>query len=352
MFDINRTIKLVTGALLDREATWREYLPEADDWQKTAFLLTGPLIIASAILAYVLGLFAADGSMFGMFRPTILSTVGQIIMGALGAGAFAFVLAAFAGTFGGKNNFAHGLAAMTLAFVPGYIGQGLAWLPWIGGLLAFGLGIYSMVQLWKIIPIYLEVPDSKRAIHYVASFVATIIVMVILSRVFAPLMPSPSMEDAFGPAGASSSSSEGMFGDIGRQAALIAEVEKDSYTPPADGKITERQVEDFVSVMEVVNKKMGEAIERMEALAEETEEDDGLSAKNFGAMMRGMTEAGGISTIEMETVKADGGNWAEHKWVQEAIWTAKYQQQGNDAVVHNFALYEKYADQLSNIEGQ
>ena len=349
MFDINRTIKLITGALLDREATWREYLPEADNWQKTAFLLTGPLIIASAILAYVFGLFASDGSMFSMFRPTILSTIGQIIIGAMSAGAFAFILAAFAGTFGGKNSFALGLAAMTLAFVPAYIGQALVWLPWIGGLLAFGLGIFSLIQLWKIIPIYLEVPDSKRTMHYVVSFISIIIAMAILSRIFAPLIPGPSMDDAFGPTGASNSSSEGMFGNMQRQAAIVAEAEEDAYSPPSDGKLTDRQVQNYASTMATVAGTRAESMKRMEALAEEAEKDESVSVKDIGTMMAGMSEFSSLGTIEMETVKAEGMNWAEHMWVKETLWTARMQQQGSEALEHNFTLFEKYADQL-NIE--
>jgi len=349
MFDLSRTIKLITGALLDREATWREYLPEADNWQKTAFLLTGPLIIASAVLAYVFGLLASDGSMLSMFRPTILSTIGQIIMGGIGAGAFAFILATFAGTFGGKNNFALGLAAMTLAFVPGYIGQALVWLPWIGGLLAFGLGIFSLIQLWKIIPIYLDVPDSKRTIHYIASFISTIIVMVILSIILAPFMPGPSMDDVFSPTGTSSSSSEGMFGNMQRQAAIIAEAEEDTYSPPSDGKLTDRQVQNYASTMATVAGRRAESMKRMEALADEAENDESVSAKEIGAMMAGMSEVTALGTIEMETVKAEGTNWAEHMWVKETLWTAQMQQHGSEALEHNFALFEKYADQL-NIE--
>jgi len=200
MFDLDRTIKLVTGALFDAERTWQDYLPEAGDWKKTAFLLTGPLIILSSVLAYLGGFLAPANSMVGMFRPTLLSTIGQILMGAISAGVFSFVLAAFAGAYGGKNNVANGLAAMTLAFVPGYIGQAFFWLPWVGGLLALGLGIYSLVRLWKIIPVYLDVPANKRALHYFVSLVVTIIVMVIVSRLFAPMMPAPPMDGRFAPA--------------------------------------------------------------------------------------------------------------------------------------------------------
>jgi hypothetical protein len=38
MLDLNRTIKLVQGALFDAETPWRTYLAEAGDWKKTAGL--------------------------------------------------------------------------------------------------------------------------------------------------------------------------------------------------------------------------------------------------------------------------------------------------------------------------
>ena len=90
-------------------------------------------------------------------------------------------------------------------------------------------------------------------------------------------------------------------------------------------------------------------MKRMEALAEEAEKDESVSAKEIGTMMAGMSEFSALGTIEMETVKAEGMNWAEHMWVKETLWTARMEQQGSEALEHNFALFEKYADQL-NIE--
>ncbi len=71
MFDINRRVQLIRGALFDPEATWRSHLPEAGDWQKTAILITGLLIVPSTVLAYIFGFISSDTSLFGMFRPTI-----------------------------------------------------------------------------------------------------------------------------------------------------------------------------------------------------------------------------------------------------------------------------------------
>ena len=357
MVDFNRTIKIVTGALFDREATWQSYLPEAGDWKKTAFLLTGPLIIVSAVFSYLLSLIFADSAMFPQLQPKILSTVGTIIMGAITAGIVAFIFSALAGAFGGKGSFSLGFAATTLAFVPGYIGQALSLLPWIGSFLAIGLAIFALVQLWKIIPIYLEVPDGKRAAHYIVSLVVTIVVMIIIGRVVSPIIYGPGAGSPFeqmsridgSPRSPSSNeSSGGMFGDIGRKAAIIAEADEDTYTPPADGRLTEGQVRTFASVMQKITEVNEETMQRLENLAEKADEDKQMSASEFGTMMRGMTEIGGLSTTAIEIVKDDGGNWAEHQWVQQTLLTASIQKDINDTVVHNFSLYQKYADQLAD----
>ncbi len=54
MFDFTRTLALIKGAIFDPEPTWDSYLPDASDWKKTAVLLTGPLIVVSVVLEYVL----------------------------------------------------------------------------------------------------------------------------------------------------------------------------------------------------------------------------------------------------------------------------------------------------------
>jgi hypothetical protein len=198
MIDLDKTIRLISGALMNAQATWQSYLPEADDWRKTALLLTGPLIVASAVIAYVMSLVFPGSEFAAQFRPTIVTTLGTIILSAIGAGVVAFIISMLAGLFDGKDSFARGLAATTLAFVPGYVGQALTWLPWIGGLLAMGLGIYGLVLLWKIIPLYLEVPDSKRVLHYVLTIVVTIVVMVIIGRIFSPVLYGSGASGTFG----------------------------------------------------------------------------------------------------------------------------------------------------------
>lgn len=190
MFDPTRTLELVKGALLEPEPTWYGYLGETDDWKKTAALLTGPLIVASALIAYLLGFLG--GGPFGV-RPTIGSTLLNIVAGGIAITVVTFVFSSLASLFGGKYDFARGLAATTLAFVPAYVGQALSTLPWIGWPISLGFLIYGLVLLWRIIPVYLEVPAEKRAPHYSLSLIASVVAIAVISAILSGGMMGPGM---------------------------------------------------------------------------------------------------------------------------------------------------------------
>ncbi len=350
MIDLNRTMQLVKGALFDREPTWRNYLPEAADWKKTACLLTVPLILASTVLAYLIGLTSSDASFCGQFRPTLTSSALNLVIGAIAAAVVAYIFSYFAGVFGGKHNFALGLAATSLAFVPGYVGSALSWLPWIGTLLSLGLGIWGLILLWRIIPIYLEVPDGKRATHYIVSLVTCIVLSLLLATVVGGSLYGSGAGSAFdGVSGGDSSSSGpgGMFGGIARQAELIAAVEEDRYDPPRDGELTDSQVQEFIRVMQRTSEAMTDKAERLQEIAEKADKNEQVSLSDVGDMMSDMTEIAGVNTAEIEVVKSGNGNWAEHQWVKESLRTAWLQKDINETVAHNYALYQKYEEQLA-----
>jgi len=352
MIDLKRTLSLISGGMFDSEQTWRSYLPEAENWQKTAFLLTGPLIIFAAVGAYIFGFLGSDISLFGQFRPTIVSTIMTMITSAIAAGVVAFVVSAMAGAFGGKNNFALGLAATSFAFIPGYLGQAVTWLPWVGGLLAFGLFIYALVLLWKVIPVYLAVPNEKRVGHYILSLVVTIAAMFILSmtvgRFLHPSVDRPSFDGVSDVSSPGSSSGAGMISGFARQAELMAAAEDDRFDPPSDGRLNEDQVREFIRVMQRTEELQQEKMARLKELTEKADKDEEVSLGDLGSMMSGMTEAAGLQTSEIEVVKSAGGNWAEHQWVRESLRTAWVQKDINDTVAHNFELYQEFEEELSN----
>jgi hypothetical protein len=137
-----------------------------------------------------------------------------------------------------------------------------------------------------------------------------------------------------------------MFGDAVRRGELMEEAMKDTYTPPADGRLTENQVRSYASVVQRVAKLQEEAAIRMQELAEKVDKDGEASIKDLGTLMKGANEAGRLATSEMEVVKEEGGNWAEHGWVGQTLLTASRQKNTNDAVAHNYALYRKYEGQI------
>ena len=346
--DLNRTLALIRGAFLDPEPTWRSYLPEAGHWQKTAVLLTGPLIVGATVVAYLLGLISGRG-MFGLARATLGSSLMNILMGALAAALVAFILSWLAGAFGGKRSFAHGLAATSLAFVPGYLGQALVPLPFIGGLLSLGLSIYGLVLLWRIIPIYLDVPDGRRVGHYIVSLLASFVAMFVLGSVLGGFGARPGADLTSRVEGeATGSATGGMFSGMARQGELIAAAEEDRYTPPRDGKLSADQVEEFIRVMERADQMRAGQEQRLKDIAEKADNEKDFSMRDFGDVMSSVTSMAGIQTAEIEVVKSAGGNWAEHEWVREALRTAWVQKDINAAVAHNYALYQKYEDELAN----
>lgn len=183
MLDPNKTIELIKGGLLEPQQTWQSYLSENRGWQDTAILLTLPLIIISFVLAGIVSLiFGGRGMVAGV--PGFGGWLLALIMAAVGITIAAFVFSYLAGVFKGKSDFNRGLAAMSLAAIPAYAGNIVAPVPFIGWIVSLALAIVSLVFLYRIIPSYLEVPQDKRVLHFIASLVAMFVVMLILSSPF------------------------------------------------------------------------------------------------------------------------------------------------------------------------
>ncbi len=354
LIDPNRTLALIGGGLTRPEPTWREFLPDAASWQKTSLLLTIPLVLLGAVGAYLVSFLGSDNLLFVSMRPTLVSTVMTIVTSLVAAVVVAFVFSALAGVCGGKNHFALGLAATSFAFIPGYISQAIVWLPWLGGLIAFGLFIYAMVLLWKIIPIYLEVPEAKRVMHYVFSLIGSIVAVIVLSITLGGfLLPSlgassmPSFSDS-----KRSSQNTGILSGFARQGELLAAAEEDQYTPPANGRLSRSQVREFIRVMERASELQSEKSAELKDLVAKADRKEDMSIRDLGRMMEGAAEVTGLPTTEIEVVKTAGRNWAEHQWVREALRTARIQKDINSDIAHNYAIYQSYEGDLARYVGR
>lgn len=347
MFDFNKTLALVKGGLFQPEATWKVYHAENRPWLDTATILTLPMIVGSMLLAGIMTWLFSSFYMFPVyagFGEWLMMLIWALIGFALVTAVFTF----FAGVFKGKRDFNRGVAAMSLAFIPTYVGNVLGTLPWLGWLLSLGLFILSLVFLYRIIPLYLEVPDDQRVIHFVVSIIATIIIAAILGMVLGVNMMARGIGDVADFSGDMTRGS-GFLGEMTRQGEIMEAAMSDTYDPPGDGELSDKQVETYIRVMEKAGAMRAEYAKKMEKMAKEMEDKENASLADIGKLYSGLSGAMGANNAAMEIVKGSGGNWAEHVWVADQLRTAKYQQDINDAVKHNYALYQRYEEKLDEI---
>jgi len=355
MFDLKRTLALIKGAIFDPDSTWESYLPDATDWRKTAALLTGPLVVASVVLDFVVDLVIPNRFAF-VASPSVMNMLLGIVTAAIAAVVIAIVVAVLAGLFKGKNSFPLALAATSLAFVPGYVGRPLVHIPWVGWLLSLALGIYGLILLWRILPKYLDVPTSSRAGHYISSLVASVVALIAIGLIFGVSMMAPRSgtldiakdDNVFGGVASErmSGTPSGTLGQLERQGRIIESAEEDTFDPPGNGKLSRKQVQRFVDVLGKTRDYQSEQGEALARLSEKAENDEIAS---LGEAFSGMAGIVSISNAEMEVVKTGGGNWAEHQWVREQLHIARIQKDINDAVKHNYSLYLEFEDELREL---
>ena len=353
-FDYKKTIELIKGGLLDPSNTWGRYLEQNPGWRETAINLTGPLLIANVVLTLIFSRITGGYGYFGYGQNFLAALVSGLVFAALG---FAILVAAFtylAGVFKGKTDWSKAFAAVSLAMIPGWVAGVLgALIPWIGWLISLAGFVLSLVFAYKLVPVTLGVPEDKRVAHFVVSLVCAVLINMVLGAAFG--MSAMNRGTSFQDFGRSADSSpvfgSGMFGELERQGRLLEAAQSDQYSPPADGKLTEEQVEAYVSVLgktRALQEKYDEEIEDLRKEFESKEESgEEPSVSDLAKIYGSVGTAVSVNNAEMEVVKTAGGNWAEHLWVKQQLRVAAIQQgQGTDAMKHNFELYKEYEEDI------
>ena len=353
--DFAKTLSLVKGGLLDHEATWKNYLEESPDWQQTAMVLTGPLILANIVLSVILSRVIGGFSYYGFYSNIFTALFWGLVMAALGFIIAVFVFNFLAGQFKGNSNFSRAFAAVSLAAIPAWIAGVLgALIPYIGFLIALAGGILSLVFMYKIMPLALGVPDEKRTVHFIASQVVIVILNFIIgSIVGVGAMGSAVQSGTFSKDRTTSRSvtGSGILGEFERQGRLMEAAEADVFDPPADGELSKGQVEDYIKVVQKTRAIHEEYAEKMQKFSQEMEAKEKAGEKaspaDLSQMYSGIGTVMSANNAEMEVVKTGQGNWAEHLWVKEQLRIARIQQgDGTDAMAHNYKLFKKYEEDL------
>ncbi|MDZ7840169.1 MAG: Yip1 family protein [Gammaproteobacteria bacterium] len=341
MLDFQKTIELIKNGLLEPRATWQSYAAENRGWQDTALLLTLPLIIASFVLAAVLSLIFGGYGRLGMGMG-VGGWLVSLVMALVAIAVVSFIFSFLAGLFKGRHDFDKGLAALSLAAIPAYLGNIIAVVPYIGWIVSLALAIVSFVFLYKNIPLFLEVPDDKRVLHYIASLVASFIVMLILGSI----LGAGSMISTENPT--SMPGQTGMLGGAERYARVMEEANQHQYEPPADGKITDAQMNRYLEMKRKTAEIRGEQTAHLAELqAKYEDKEPGIA--DIGELSGGLGSMLGTISAEMEVVVTGEGNWAEHQWITEQLRVARVQKDLDEAVAHNYALYQAHEDELKKL---
>ena len=351
-FDYQQTLKLIKGGLLDHTATWQTYLAGNPPWLSTATVLTAPLVVGNIVLSLIFSRLTGGFYSYGYGSNFFVALIVGLVMAALGLALGAYIFSFLAGTFGGKRSFDRAFAALSLTSIPAMVAGVIAALvPSVGLLIMLAGGVISLVFLYQILPLALEVPDEKRTLHFVVSLIALFVVNMILATLLGGggmMSRGAGMRD-FGGSSASRTGS-GMFGEMERQSRLMEAAQADTYDPPGNGKLDDDQVEDLIKVLAKTAALQQQYADKMNKLGEEVQNKEQASVTDVARVYAGIGSGLGANNAEMEVVKTGGGNWAEHSWVKEQLRTAMIQQgEGSEAIKHNYSLYQEYQAELEEV---
>ncbi len=253
-FDFAKTLSLIKGGLLDHQETWKNYLEENPDWQKTATVLTGPLILVNIVLTVIVSRIIGGFSYYGYYGNIFTALFWGLVMAAVGFIIAVFVFNFLAGHFKGESNFSRAFAAVSLAAIPAWVaGVVGAFIPYIGWLISLAGGIMSLVFMYKIMPLALGVPDEKRVVHFIASLVVIVIINIVVGSVVGIGTVGTTLQSGTYSSGSRDSRSvtgSGMIGEMERQGRLMGAAGADVFEPPADGELSKAQVENYVKVLQ------------------------------------------------------------------------------------------------------
>ncbi len=188
-------ISILQRALLDSEMFWKEETQKETDVKSFIQAFVLPVVVLTAVVSGLLTmLFGYRIPMLGVIRPglsdMLIQMVGMVVLYILSLLILGWVAAYLAKLFGGKEDFSQAVKMIFRISVPSLLGQILGTLPYVGWIIALGLGLYSLVLLYRAIPVFLNVSLENRVKHFILFMISAFVVSVVLNmtvgRLFVP----------------------------------------------------------------------------------------------------------------------------------------------------------------------
>ncbi|HYC90069.1 MAG TPA: hypothetical protein VEO54_12715 [Thermoanaerobaculia bacterium] len=111
---------------------------------------------------------------------------------------------------------------------------------------------------------------------------------------------------------------------------LMEEVAKDEYTPPADGRLTDNQVQMYLKVREHEKKIAQVARDEMKAHAAKAEKKGDNSLAGMMDGFKALGSAADLMTADIRAAKDLGYNSQEYLWVKQQVLAASTSQMAEE----------------------
>ena len=196
--NINELINLMVKGVSVPEMLWQEKLQEQRNWVDMLKFPILPFVALVALLNAVLILvFGYNIPFVGVIRPSpldaFIQAVGTVITYGIAIVIMSWIAANLTKMVEGINDQHRAMLMLFLVSIPSLVGQVLGTLPFVGVFIAIGLGIYSLVLLYRAIPIFMEVPLSKSTRYLILLIIFSILVSLMINftigKMFVPSMP-------------------------------------------------------------------------------------------------------------------------------------------------------------------
>lgn len=101
---------------------------------------------------------------------------------------------------------------------------------------------------------------------------------------------------------------------------------KSPYTPPANGELTEAQVERFVRVQQHVRAQLGQRMKEIEERYQQLKQDSGTNQVPFTELLNSLRDITGVYVdarrFQVEALNKEGFSQDEYSWVRDRMYHA------------------------------
>ncbi len=360
--DKETLFKNMVNAIVKPQEVWKKELANESSWLDYLKFPILPVIavvaVISAILTKIFGYhIPVIGTIYPSASDLVLQIAGSIIIFIVSMVVLGYVAAYLGGLFGGKNDMNRAVKMLFLICVPSLAGQILTTLPFVGWVFGIGLGIYSLILLYRAIPEFMEVSADDRVKHFIFFIIAAIVISIVINlsigRLFTPkdmmqqinsgilTKNDDTLQKGISRTDDASKEKNPIQGYIESMSKgdynqdIINDSSNDSFTPPKNGRLTKEQVKKFIAYAKKAKIVEKEQAQRLKEKYEQKEKSDDFSISDI---FNGLKDVSNLATLEMKVVKSNGGNWAEYQWIKDRVREAYYTPSLNETTKYNAEL--------------